>query len=102
MYVGASTGYMLRNHECSYSVLSQVSHHFLPVLLRQYYSTPCNVRVHLTGWMRGATVRVLQVGVYFLQGSTVQLHLQCASARKNTEEGETCRLNIGRERSLDM
>lgn len=30
--------------------------------------------VCLTGWMRSETARVVQVGVYFLEGSAVQLH----------------------------
>lgn len=69
---------------------------FIPVLLRECYSTPCNVRVCLTGWMRSVTVRVVRVGVHFLKGSIEQSHSYHASAckKKYTAEGEICRLNI--------
>lgn len=39
---------------------------FIPVLQRDCYSTPCNVTVFLTGWMKSVTVEAVQVGVYFL------------------------------------
>lgn len=39
-------------------------------------------------------VRVVSVGVFFFEGSTVQLHSKYTSACKNTEESEICRLKL--------
>lgn len=60
---------------------------FVPVLLRECYSTPCNVRVCLTGWMRSVSLRVVRVGRYFLEGSAKQLHSYHASARNKIYRG---------------
>lgn len=66
------------NSSISTSVLSLSL--FVPVLLRECYSTPCNVRVCLTGWMRSVSLGVVRVGGYFLEGSAKQSHSYHASA----------------------
>lgn len=56
-------------------------------LLRECYSTPCNVRICLTGWMRSVSLRVVRVGGYFLEGSAKQSHSYHASARNKIYRG---------------